>query len=163
MEIMIRPIAESDVPNIRTVALEAWNYTYRNIFDQQFIEHFVNQNYAPERLLSLFPLLQTGTMYFNVAEHDSKIVGFCNIGMDGQMAKLYRIYLLPAYMGQGLGPRLLERGEEFLREHSICTYFCFVHKNNELGKRFYARSGFQHLPEKDHEDEWYMQKKLISS
>ena len=163
MEIMIRPIAESDVPNIRTVALEAWNYTYRNIFDQQFIEHFVNQNYAPERLLSLFPLLQTGTMYFHVAEHDSKIVGFCNIGIDGQIAELYRIYLLPAYIGQGLGRRLVEQGEKFLREQGINTYFCFVHKDNELGKRFYARSGFQHFPEKDHEDEWYMQKKLSSS
>ena len=162
-DVMIRPIKEPDVSEIYAVALAAWRYTYRNIFDEQFIEHFVNQNYAPERLLSLFPLLQIGTIYFNVAEHNSNIVGFCNIGIDRQMAELYRIYLLPDYIGQGLGRRLLERGEEFLREHGVNNYYCFVHKDNELGKRFYARSGFQHLPEKDHEDEWYMQKKLISS
>jgi ribosomal protein S18 acetylase RimI-like enzyme len=160
---MIRPIRESDVAKLRAVALEAWQYTYRHIFDQQFIEHFVNRNYAPERILDLFPRLQSGTIYFNVAEHNSRIVGFCNIGIDGQKAELYRIYLLPAYIGQGLGRKLLERGEEFLLEHGINSYFCFVHKDNELGTRFYARSGFQHIYEKDQEDEWYMQKKLISS
>ena len=77
--------------------------------------------------------------------------------------KLYRIYLLPDYIGQGLGRRLLERGETFLLEHGINTYFCFVHKDNEMGKRFYIRSGFQHIPEKDHDDEWNMEKNLASS
>ena len=159
-EVIVRPITESDAPNIRAVALEAWQYTYRTIFDQQFIENFVNRNYAPERILSLFPRLQAGTMYFNVAEDESKIVGFCNVGIDGQVAELYRIYLLPDYIGRGLGRRLLERGEEFLQEHGINTYSCFVHKDNEIGKRFYVRSGFQRIPDKDQDDEWYMEKKV---
>jgi ribosomal protein S18 acetylase RimI-like enzyme len=158
--IILRPIRESDAPNIRAVALEAWQYTYRNIFDKQFIENFVNRNYAPERILALFPRLQSGTMDFNVAEDESKIIGFCNIGIDGQVAELYRIYLLPAYIGQRLGQRLLELGEKYLVEHGISTYSCFVHKENEIGKRFYLRSGFQHIAEKDQDDEWYMQKKV---
>ena len=163
MDVTIRPIRESDTLSIRAVALEAWNYTYRDIFDQQFIEQFVNQNYAPERILSLLPLLQSGTLSFHVAEYESKVVGFCNIGIDRQTAELYRIYLLPEYIGHGIGRRLLERGEEFLREHGIITYYCFVHKDNELGKRFYFRSGFYHVPEKDHDNEWYMEKKLTAS
>lgn len=158
--VIVRPLRESDAPNLRAVALEAWRYTYRNIFDQQFIENFVNRNYASERILSLFPRIHAGTLDFNVAEDDSKIVGFCNIGIDGGVAELYRIYLLPEYIGQGLGSRLLERGEEFLREQDINTYSCFVHKDNEIGKRFYVRSGFQHIPEKDQDDEWYMEKKM---
>jgi ribosomal protein S18 acetylase RimI-like enzyme len=160
MGVTIRPIRELDAPNIRAVALEAWQYTYRHIFDQQFIENFINRNYAPEAILSLFPRLQSGTMYFNLAENEAKIVGFCNIGIDGKVAQLYRIYLLPNYIGQGIGRRLLERGEKFLLEHSLNTYFCFVHKDNEIGIRFYVRSGFRHIPEKDHADEWYMEKKL---
>lgn len=158
--IILRPIRESDAPNIRAVALEAWQYTYRNIFDQPFIENFVNRNYAPERILALFPRLQSGTLDFNIAEHESKIIGFCNIGIDGQDAELYRIYLLPAYIGQGLGQRLLGLGEKFLVEHGTGTYSCFVHKYNEIGKRFYIRSDFRHIPEKDQGDEWYMEKKL---
>lgn len=160
MDVMIRPLQESDATKIHGVALEAWKYTYGHIFDEQFIEDFVNRNYAPEAILSLFPRLQAGTMVFNVAEHESKLVGFCNIGIDGPVAKLYRIYLLPDYIGQGLGRRLLERGETFLLEHGLNAYFCFVHKDNEIGKRFYLRSGFEHIAENDHADEWYMEKKM---
>ena len=41
-EVVICPISETDVPSIRSVALEAWRHTYRTIFEQQFIEDFVN-------------------------------------------------------------------------------------------------------------------------
>ena len=42
----------------------------------------------------------------------------------------------------------------------LSTYFCFVHQDNELGKRFYLRNSFRHITEKDHDDEWYMEKAL---
>ena len=65
------------------------------------------------------------------------------------------------YIGQGIGQGLLEPGEKFLLEHGINAYFCFVHKDNDIGQRFYSRSGFQRIPEKDQDDEWYLEKKLI--
>ena len=159
-DVIIRPIRESDVKSVHAVALETWQYTYRNIFNQQFIENFVNQNYAPDATISLFPRLNSGTMCFYVAEYESKVIGFCNIGINQQMAELYRIYLLPAYIGQGIGQKLLGLGETFLSEHNIPSYFCFVHKDNEIGKRFYLRYGFQHIHEKDHDEEWYMEKRI---
>jgi ribosomal protein S18 acetylase RimI-like enzyme len=82
------------------------------------------------------------------------------MGINEGTAVLYRIYLLPAYIGQGIGRKLLEHGEKFLMEHGVNTYSCFVHKDNEIGKRFYVSRGFQHITEKDHDDEWYMQKTI---
>jgi len=160
-DVIVRPLREEDASSIHAVALEAWQYTYRSIFEQEFIENFVNRNYAPEAIISLFPRLQSGTMYFYVAEHESKIIGFCNIGINEQAAELYRIYLLPFYIGQGIGQKLLKLGEKFIAENGISIYHCFVHKNNEIGKRFYLRSGFQHIAEKDHDDEWFMEKRIV--
>jgi ribosomal protein S18 acetylase RimI-like enzyme len=160
---MIRSITETDVPNIHAVALEAWNHTYRNIFEQPFMDNFVDQYYAPEAILSLFPRIQSGTMCFYVAEYESNVIGFYNIGIDQRIAELYRIYLLPVYIGRGVGQKLLGLGEKFLLEHGIHTYFCYVHKDNETGKHFYFRSAFQYVPEKDHDDEWYMEKRLAFS
>ena len=159
-DVIVRPLREEDASSIHAVALEAWQYTYRSIFEQQFIEIFVNQNYAPEAIISLFPRLQSGTMWFYVAEHESKIIGFCNIGINEQAAELHRIYLLPSYIGQGIGQNLLQLGENFIAENGISIYHCFVHKDNEIGKRFYLRYGFQHIIEKDHDDEWYMKKRI---
>jgi diamine N-acetyltransferase len=159
-DVIIRPIRESDAISIHPVALESWQHTYRTIFDQQFIENFVNRNYAPEAILSLFPYIQADSMCFYVAEYAANVIGFCNIGIHQQGAELYRIYLLPAFIGQGIGRRLLSLGETFVIERGIDSYFCFVHKNNEIGKRFYLNFGFKHISEKDKEDEWYMEKKL---
>ena len=162
-DVVFRPVHESDASDIYAVAMEAWRYTYRTIFDQQFIEDFVNQHYAPEATLSLFPRIRSGSMFFHVAEHESKIIGFCNIGIDKQNAELFRIYLLPTFIGKGLGHKLLELGEAFLVQHGIDSYFCFVHKNNEIGKQFYIRSGFKHNSEKDKDEEWFMEKRLSES
>ena len=40
------------------------------------------------------------------------------------------------------------------------TLFCYVHAKNEQGKRFYMRHGFHRQPERDEDDEWYMDKNL---
>ena len=159
-DVIIHPMTEVDAPNIHAVALESWRHTYRTIFDQQFIENFVNKNYAAEAIVSLLPRIQSGSMFFYIAEYGSKIIGFCNIGINNKSAELYRIYLLPAYIGQGVGQKLLELGEAFVIEHGINSYFCFVHKNNEIGKRFYLNSSFKHIPEKDKDEEWCMEKRL---
>lgn len=159
-DVILRPIRESDAASVQAVALEAWQYTYRGIFDQKFIENFVNQNYAPDAILSLFAHMESGTMCFYVAEYEEQIIGFCNFGIHHQIAELYRIYLLPDYIGKGIGHKLLELGEKFLLDQGIQTYHCFVHNKNELGKRFYLRSGFEHIPKKDRDDEWFMEKRI---
>jgi len=158
--IMFRQLQESDARSVQAVALEAWRYTYRAIFDQQFIEDFVRGNYALETTISLLPRIHSGSMFFDVVECESMIVGFCNIGVTELGAQLLRIYLQPAYIGQGLGWQLLQRREAFVEAQGLSTYFCFVHRANELGKRFYLRNGFRHVTEKDHADEWYMEKAL---
>ena len=159
-DIVFRSIRETDASSIQNVALEAWRYTYHTIFDQQFIKNFVNRNYAPEAILALLPRIQEGSMFFYIAEYESKLIGFCNIGIHNQNAELFRIYLLPPFIGQGIGHRLLELGETFVVDHGINVYSCFVHKDNEIGKQFYLHCGFKHIPEKDRDDEWFLEKRL---
>jgi diamine N-acetyltransferase len=159
-EIVCRPFQEQDAPAVLAVALEAWRYTYRAIFTPEFIEDFVHRNYAPEATVALLPQIESGSMFFHVAEHESKIVGYCHFGVADRQASLLRIYLLPAYIGQGLGRRLLQLGGAFVASHGLSTYFCFVHGENEIGKAFYLRNGFRHIPERDDEGEWYMEKGL---
>jgi diamine N-acetyltransferase len=156
--IVVRQFRETDASAIYTVALESWRYTYRNIFSEEFIEDFVRRHYAPELTSSLLPRIDSGEMFFHVAEERTQLVGFCNLWVNKKRAELLRIYLLPSHIGQGLGQKLLRAGEAFLAARHFNTYFCFVHKNNEIGKRFYLKNGFRHITEKDHDDQWYMEK-----
>jgi ribosomal protein S18 acetylase RimI-like enzyme len=159
-EIILQQFREADAPAVYAVALESWRYTYRNIFSEEFIDDFVGKHYAPEAILSLLPRIAAGEIFFHVAEQGTQIVGFCNISLTEKHAELHRIYLLPAFIGQGLGRKLLEPGEAFVTTHHLGSYFCFVHQNNEIGKTFYLKNGFRHLAEQDHDDLWCMEKTL---
>jgi hypothetical protein len=67
----------------------------------------VNTNYAPQQLRSLARRVAESEIFFAVAENDTEVIGFCNIGQTQQ--------------------------------------------------------GFHHVPERDHNDEWFMEKQLSES
>jgi ribosomal protein S18 acetylase RimI-like enzyme len=161
--VTLRQLKAADIPLVREVALQAWQFTYRTIFDEAFIQAFIARNYSAEALGSLLPRLEAGTMCFDVAEDQTGILGFCNMGMRGGSAELFRIYVLPERIGRGIGRQLLGAGEKFLSAHGVQTYFCMVQEQNELGKAFYLRNGFKHLAEQDHDHEWRMQKELTGA
>jgi GNAT superfamily N-acetyltransferase len=158
--ISYRALRAEDVDAVSDVAREAWHATYATIFDTAFIDQFIRTNYAPDRLSALVPLVSAQQMFFDVALDGDHILGFCNIGVTPRGAELFRIYVRPAYIGTGVGSGLLERGEHFVRTRRFPSYYCFVHKDNELGKQFYLRRGFHHLPDSDRDDEWCMEKTL---
>ena len=158
----LRPITKNDVQGVYDTAFEAWHYTYRDIFSPQFIDTFVNRNYAPDVSLRLLPQVEACEQFFHVAVQHAIVIGFCNIvNLAGKM-ELRRIYLRPAFIGQGIGRTLLEAGEAFVQSKGFDCYFCFVHQDNEIGKRFYAKNKFVHISEYDEDDEWYLEKKLRS-
>jgi ribosomal protein S18 acetylase RimI-like enzyme len=69
---------------------------------------------------------------------------------------------MPDYHRQGIGTELIRRVEEELRAQSVSQYFCFVHSRNEIGKAFYLKHSFVHVPERDSpaESDWCMEKTL---
>ncbi len=159
-EIIYRQLTPADVEGVYTAALDAWRFTYGHIFDSDFIERFVQANYAPERLLALTPQVLAGQTFFGVAVVQGAIAGFCQIGLTDRGGELFRIYLRPASIRQGIGRVLLEQGEAFVIEHGATTLHCFVHKDNTLGMHFYLRNGFVRTSERDQGDEWSMEKSL---
>ena len=158
--LIYRPFTADDALAVSQVAREAWQYTYGAIYDAAFIESFVHTHYHPERLVDLVPQVQAGAMFFHVAIHQDRVIGYCHLGLTPRGAELFRLYLLPAYIGRGIGWALLQPGEGFVLAHGFDRYFCFVHHQNEVGKRFYLRRGFQHIAAQDREEDWYMEKLL---
>ena len=160
IEVRLRGFTDADAQHVHHVAFEAWHFTYRNIYPLAYIKDFLKVHYAPEQLKKLAPGVAAGKVFFDVAEHRSGIVGFCHIGPTPEGAELFRIYLLPDFIGRGIGGQLLQHGEAFLRERGWRSYFCFVHRDNELGKRFYQNNRFRRVADRDTSEEWYMEKHL---
>jgi hypothetical protein len=74
-DVALRALQETDVQAVYEVALEAWHYTYKDIYPADFINNFVNTNYAPAGLLRLVPRVQAGHRFFHVALAHSSVVG----------------------------------------------------------------------------------------
>ncbi len=155
-----REFTAADAQGVFETAHDSWKETYKNIFTPAMIEQMVRRDYSPDVLMGLLPKIASGEMFFRVALVNGRVVGFCNFGYCEKGMELRRIYLRPAYIGKGVGKNLLEAGERFARSKGNRAYFCFVHKDNEVGKRFYLKNGFTHCDNADIGDEWYMEKRL---
>lgn len=163
MTILFQPITSDACSGVQATALAAWQATYHAIFDADTIRNYVATYYAMEHLQSLVVPATSGQIYFETVAEDERIVGFCHIGVQQNEGYLFRIYLLPEAQGRGLGSAFLERGEHWLRQQHIFSYGCFVHPANTPALRFYERSGFVAVPERDAGDGLWYSKTIQSS
>jgi len=118
---VLRALQETDVQAVYEVAFEAWHSTYKDIYPAEFINTFVQTNYAPAVSLRLVPRIQAGQQFFHVALAQSSVIGFCHIAETRRGMELLRIYLRPSYIGQGIGRALLQQGEAFIKAQGYST------------------------------------------
>jgi hypothetical protein len=98
MIIKIRDFVGDDAEAVHAVAMKTWRVTYRDIYNSTFIEQFVNTNYAPQHLRSWATRVAESENFFAVAENDTEVIGFCNIGQTQEGVELFRIYMLPEFV-----------------------------------------------------------------
>lgn len=157
---IIRPLVEADAEAVQDAARESWLATYGSIYDAEFIHDWIDQKYAPEILRADAGRVAAGEVFFHVAADGDRVAGFCHVAATDEGGVMYRIYLRPAYVGRGIGSALLDAAEAWMRARGIARYRCWVHRDNALGRRFYARRGFVRRPEMDRgeDEEWCMEK-----
>jgi GNAT superfamily N-acetyltransferase len=158
--IIYRQFCAADADDVQALAREAWHKAYPHLFSAEFIDETIDTHYAPDWLRSVVPDLERNRAFFPLAVAGTQVIGFCHVRMTERGAELFRLYLRPAYIGQGIGRRLLEISETYLLDQEVKRYFCFVNKGNFQGQQFYLRQGFQHVTQNDLSDSYYMQKLL---
>lgn len=167
-----REFKASDAVEVYQVARKSWGVTYKHIFSLEFIREFVIRAYDPDRLRNSISHMVAGWTGFWVAEDNNSEVGFAQVGYSSTRLEkkdpkneiyLYRIYVNPEYLGKGVGTGLLELVENWVKNEQKEYYVCYCHKNNNIGKKFYFRKKFEHIPERDNleENEIFLLKKLF--
>lgn len=135
---------------VQKVALKAWMYTYRRIYTPRNIRKFVSRYYSNARFEKLiFPTIKKDHACFHVALDGNRVVGYSHVGKSGAGWELLRIYLLPPYIGIGIGRKLLHLNERYLKTKGTKRYFLYAHAANKLGISFYRRNGFVRMKKKD--------------
>jgi RimJ/RimL family protein N-acetyltransferase len=138
----VRDARAEDAARIAEVARASWTDTYREIFEADFIEDFLERNYAPEdlaRQAERAAAREDGHLL--VAERDGSVIAFAQFDRGPRGPQLFRIYADPAAYGTGAGHALLEELHRRL-EGRVIEYVLDVHSRNARGRAFYDRHGF---------------------
>ncbi len=139
----IRYAEQDEAEEIYEVALKTWKDTYGQIFSEETIEKVISDWYDVEDLRQ-----QVEHPIFYVAEAGAQVVGFVHASVEDGEATLHRIYLDPEYQGEGVGSKLYEKAENDIRQKADMIEL-EVLAENEKGKGFYLKQGFEERKEEE--------------
>ncbi|MEQ6378521.1 GNAT family N-acetyltransferase [Bacillaceae bacterium S4-13-56] len=138
--ITIRNAMESDIKDIREIAIKTWHHTYKDLIPEQVQDQFLTRAYSDEILKN-----RIKESLFLVAKQEDNVVGFANVFQQDQTAELSAIYIYPEYQGNGIGTKLFNKIISLL--DSTSKIFVDVEKGNQVGEEFYRSKGFQEVKE----------------
>jgi GNAT superfamily N-acetyltransferase len=137
----ILPATESDLPAIAGLAGVIWRAHYPGIISMEQIEYMLARMYSLETLRE--EILRRGIRYERLLVGE-ELAGFAALGPAEQpgLFKLHKIYLHPAWHGQGLGSLLLRHCEREARKLDAERLMLTVNKQNSKAIVAYQRNGF---------------------
>jgi N-acetylglutamate synthase-like GNAT family acetyltransferase len=128
--IKIRKAKEKDVKDIIKVIQESVLATHVGIYPEEDIQETLN-NYTNEKVIKYIK----ESNYF-VAVHNELIVG-CVLVKENKMRSLY---VLPRFMGKGIGRKLVEVAEECVKENGFDYIYLW---SSLVSHEFYLHMGYR--------------------
>ena len=147
MPVTIRDATAADVEAFVAMKIEAWRWAYAGMLPAQ---HLAAMSVAEQadgwRRGIADPEAGRGVI---VALDEVSIVGMASFlpsrdpDADAHTGELGALYVLPSYVGTGLGRRLFETSLERLRESGFARATLWVLEANDRGRAFYERMGWR--------------------
>lgn len=139
----IRAAVPGDVGAVQRVARRAWHEAHGEIIGEEAVEALLEKWYGKAQLLDAIER-EDAPMFVAIDDGDD-VVAFAQGGSsdDGPAdAIVTRIYVLPAYWGEGIGTTLLQRLFDELRQAGYDRVWLAVMAENDLARSFYDAHGF---------------------
>lgn len=137
----IRQIMKNDdFPSIRELYYRSWKFAYRDIIPMEWIESRPKDKWGGN-------ITENGRTEIGAFERD-RIVGTASFGASRwekfrEYGEIVTIYLLPEYIGKGVGSALMERCISELKAQGYSRILLWVLEENTRARRFYEKHGFR--------------------
>jgi ribosomal protein S18 acetylase RimI-like enzyme len=142
----IRHADLNDINTIGYLAQQIWPVTYGKILSAEQLTYMLDLFYHPA---ALSRQIQEDKHQFIIVEQGEEAIGFAAWGpVQPGIAKLHKLYVLPAGQGKGLGRLMLDFIYSILREEGISRLRLNVNRHNKA-QRFYDKLGFAIIGEED--------------
>lgn len=136
----IRFLNTNDDPlEISNIYEQSWKYAYKNIIPQDYLDSIPSGRWANG-------VNKNGRKDLAVFENGS-LAGTASICASRwekhrEFGEIVSIYLLPEYMGKGIGRILLQRCIKELQKLGYDKILLWVLEENYRARRFYEKNGF---------------------
>ena len=137
-------IPTDDRTAISRIYEESWKYTYKGIIPQDYLESIPEGRWVTN--------LENPNWSTLVCVDNGNIVGtssFCESRLNqfSGWGEIISIYLLPDYMGRGVGKVLFQSVVAELMKMGYRNIYLWVLEENLRARRFYEKEGFLELGE----------------
>lgn len=134
----IIPAKETDVNEIRQLLCKVWADTFHGILSDHIVAKVPLTAYDYQFLKSQ---LQNPSIKFLIVKNtNEKIVGVINAKQDEEVLYINRLYIDPAFQGQGIGIRLVDEMTNLFP--SAKKIILEVVEKNTDAIKFYLKNGF---------------------
>lgn len=128
-----------DLEALSRIYEESWKYAYKNIVPQSYLDSIPPGNWIPhlkDPAMSVLVLTDNGRFAGVSSFCPSRFDDFKNYG------EIVSIYLLPEYMGWGMGKALLDKTVSQLSASGFKDIVLWVLEDNSRARKFYEGAGF---------------------
>lgn len=145
MSVLRTACNHDDAEHLAQIQVSAWRLAYQGIMPKGELDALD----VTKRTQSWKRILADQSQTTLIIEQDHTPIGFINIGAchdasAGQhTGEIRAIYVLPDYMHQGVGTKLLQAGLDRLRERKFSKVSLWVLKENRSAISFYQTQGLQ--------------------
>lgn len=119
---------------------ESWKYAYKGIIPQEYLDDIPKGNwvdYIDKQQQNTLVLIKENTIIGTASYCKSRYSDMLGFG------EIVSIYLLPEYIGKGLGNRLLSESIKELESLGFSNIFLWVLEENYRARKFYEKNGFK--------------------
>ncbi len=135
----LRAAAETDIPLLRDLAERTWRASYADILTAEQMDYMLGWMYASEQIAQE---MRDGVLW-EIAESDGASVAFLSLTLEGDEAKLNKLYVLPEHQGRGIGGEMLRHVEALAASRGVQSIWLQVNKQNERARRAYESAGYR--------------------
>ena len=147
-EVIMQKADYGEIPNISKTLAECWKSAYKGIVSDDYLSSLPDSHWIDY----LEKNLKNSSVDCIVVKKDKKIIGASIFGSSitddyPTDSEIISLYLLPQFIGQGIGHMLLNRAENELIEKKYKNCVICVFCENERAIRFYKFHGYEIVSE----------------
>lgn len=147
-EVQIQKAKIHDLEDLVKMARESFLESFREGNKIENVMAYLEEAFTINQFKDEF---QNEASTFFIAKKDVHIIGYCKVNLvpaqtdiqDPESLEIARLYVLKAYLGLGLGKRLLDHAESYARSLGKKYMWLGVWEHNKRAIRFYEKNGLE--------------------